>query len=120
MQVSEQYQKALYYLFYYISGWGGCDFSSTTRRDVIEGVLDDLLAAGLLSESTHTTGVKSVVSDFEEHPATQRLENFLNSMPREIDDDLGHINAFPWVKHGDVDAEQDSGGAAERRRTPQS
>lgn len=93
----ELFQKNLYNLLWYLSGWGGCDYSATTRRDMIEGVLENLRTAGLLTDAVHATGVRNMTNSFENHPFHDQVRECLESMPREVDEDLAKINAFGWV-----------------------
>ena len=92
------YQDSLYQLLWYLSGHGGGDYSPTTRRDMVESILNDLNAKGLLKDQQHSQIANRLVSKFESHPFKSEVRNCMDTMPRKVDEVLGDVNAVFWIQ----------------------
>ena len=98
MSKSNIFQRNLYILLSYLSGWGEVrDFSSTTRRDMIESILEDLNDYNLLSDEIHEEGVKSVVERFNNRTGQDGIVSCLESMPRQPTEIVNEFDAVSWV-----------------------
>lgn len=96
--MEETYRKNLYILLWYLSGWGGADYCSTTRRDVIESILVDLSKNGLLDGVTHAEGIEQAISGYKGHPFEQIIRECLESMPTASDPVYRETLTTLWVQ----------------------
>ena len=94
----EVYRRNLYNLIWYLSGWGGTDYSSTTRRDFLESVLEDLSKEGLLKGEEFEESKKELTKSFEEHPFYDQASTCFESMPTSQDRDYRECLITSWVK----------------------
>lgn len=61
-----EYQKQLYIALWYLCS--NTDYTATTRRDMIEGIVEGLGNHGLLSGVVHERGLQMVEREYEGHP----------------------------------------------------
>lgn len=86
------FQKELYKLIYYLQA---SEYSSTTRRDMLEDVITNLKEQGCLEEETHFKGISNLL---EEYKGSEKVRFSLSSLPTRIDPDIGLVNLIFWVK----------------------
>ncbi len=92
------FQRNLYTLLSYLSGWGEVrDYSSTTRRDMIESVLQDLYENNLLSDEIHEEGITSILEKNKKINRDSEIINCLNNMPRIPSEIIDGFDAIFWV-----------------------
>lgn len=76
MEESE-YQKLLYIALWYLDR--GTDFSPTTRRDMIEVIIEGLNKKNLLQGESHQRGIELVKKEYEGHPLQEKVIECLES-----------------------------------------
>lgn len=101
MQKNDLYCDALYRLLFYLSGHGGVDYSVTTRRGMLEGVLRELYDHDLLDDKTHELASGRLIEQYKNHPLYDQVRKCMAKMPRELDETLDDINGIFWVKNKD-------------------
>lgn len=86
------FQRELYKLIYYLQD---SEYSHSTRRDMLEDVMNVLFEEGCLNAQFHTRGIKNLL---EVYNGNKAVEKSLNSLPTCLDETLKTINLIFWVK----------------------
>jgi hypothetical protein len=89
------FQRELYQLIFYLQG---NDYSSTTRRDMLEDVLTNLCTDHCLDRQTHLRGVKNLLAKYRSSEQKKMIRDSLESIPTNIDEVIGSVNLVFWIK----------------------
>ncbi len=93
----ERVAKELFTAIWYLSGWSNSDYSKTTRRDMIEGMLENLAPIIRDDPQTYNSVIDVVGKAYDGHPFQSTVIECLNELKNCYEED-GTPNAVLWME----------------------
>ena len=89
--------KELFIAIWFLSGWSNSDYSETTRRDMIEGMLKNLAPIIKDDSQTYSSIIYAVKRAYDGHPLQRTIVECLNELEKCYEGD-SMPNAALWMK----------------------